>query len=470
MSLKLDAEVAKTGTRFRIFPHPRYLKGFATPETVWVSVPPDKIKVGPADDRMYVVDAVNKLPYSDWTGPPYQGKTNDPVKPGPDGHFDGIDPDSREFSSAAMYATIRRVLDIWEDYLGHTIHWYFANSQLTRLELIPLINWDNAQSGAGFLEYGYGRKPGGGIDYTRPYCQNFDVLAHELGHNIVFAVMGVPKDPSDPAIDYFGMHEASGDLAAIVAALHFHTLVDHLLENTCGNLFTDNELDRVGELSENRQIRIAFNNCRMSDIQHSPDPTEPHFRSLPLTGGIFDVMVEVFQKDLVHANLISQDLADKSCNPKGGIAGRKEIQSAFKVAYQGHEKEFKVALMKARDYLGHLLAATWGLLSPNRLTYYEVLRGLLAADRQVSGGQHRTTIHDCFVWREITFPPDSPFLQIRRLDDRGVITTTPDTAVPLPPVPAAGNGHVAQRAAPPVSPTTTRQTRAARTRRKSTVS
>ena len=92
------------------------------------------------------------------------------------------------------------------------------------------------------------------------------MLAHELGHSIIFAEVGRAGEPADDAIDYGGMHESAGDLVAIVASLHFDSVVDHLLEQTRGNLFTVNELDRVGELSESREIRMAFNSLRMSDV------------------------------------------------------------------------------------------------------------------------------------------------------------------------------------------------------------
>ena len=211
-------------------------------------------------------------------------------------------------------ATVRRVLDIWQDYFGHVLEWHFE-SDFARLEMIPLIEWDNAQSGYGFLEFGFGRTPSGTIDHTRPYCENFDVLAHELGHSIIFSEVGVPASPADEAVDYGGMHESSGDLVAIIGSLHFHSLVDHLLEMTKGNLLTINGLDRVGELSESREIRVALNAKRMSDVGD-----EPHERSLPLTGAIFDTMVEVFQQDLVEKGLISEDLRVRSTNLPGGRA------------------------------------------------------------------------------------------------------------------------------------------------------
>lgn len=412
MSKRLDFALKETGTRFLIFPQPRYI-GY-DPETVTVSIPPDQIQDGPADDRMFVIDAVNKIPYGEFFGPPYTGKSNPPVKRGPGGHFDHLDPDSREFSCATMYATVRRVLDIWEDYFGHRIEWHFE-SDFARLELIPLIAWDNAQSGYGFLEFGFGSKPTGGIDFTRPYCENFDVLAHELGHSIIFSQVGVPANPDDPGIDYGGMHESAGDLVAIIAVLHFDTVVTRLLNNTCGNLFTVNELDRVGELSASREIRVAFNSFRMSDVSK-----EPHHLSLPLTGGIFDIMVEVFQKLLVGRGLITQDLADRSTTGPGGSQDLKRIDDDFKKAYKGHADDFKDALLDARDYLGFLLAETWRSLSrPNFLTYHDVLRAILRADRKL-GGDHQETIRSCFAWRGISLLPGSILLRPRSLQHCGL--------------------------------------------------
>lgn len=80
----------------------------------------------------------------------------------------------------------------------------------------------------------------------------------------------------------------------------------------------------------------------------------------------------------------------------------------------------KKSLLAARDYLGQLLALTWGNLSPNYLTYHKILRGLLRADRQLTGGEHQQTIRDCFSWREITIPPGSMLLRTFRLDECGL--------------------------------------------------
>jgi hypothetical protein len=421
MSLQLDSKLAETGTRFRIFPQPRFLRRadgsgplFPEPEVVVISVPPAAIQPGPADDRMFVVDAVSKQPYGSFSRPPYRGQTRSLVKSGPDGHFDHLDPNSREFSAATMYATVRRVLDIWEDYFGRRLEWHFE-SDFARLELIPLVEWDNAQSGYGFLEFGFGRTPAGTIDHSRPYCENFDVLAHELGHSIIFSEVGFPSSPGDKGIDYGGMHESSGDLVAIIASLHFNSLVDHLLGTTKGNLLTVNGLDRVGELSDSREIRVAFNARRISDVGD-----EPHERSLPLTGAIFDTMVEVFQQDLVGKGLISEELRTRSTNLPGSAEDLAAIQADFETAYTGNEAAFKKSLLLARDYLGRLLAVTWGNLSPDFLTYHDVLRALMRADREITSGTNQPIIRDCFAWREIAPVPNSLLLRPHTLQDCGL--------------------------------------------------
>jgi len=390
-------------TRFKIFVLPRYSESSlaAEPETITVSVTTDKIKKGPSDDRMYVRDAPFKRPYEGFQGPPYRGPVNPPVAPNAAGHFDHLDVNSREFLCATMYATVRRTLDIWEGYFRRGIPWFFR-LDYKRLELIPLVEWDNAQSGYGFLEFGYARGVGGGPDKTRPYCENFDVLAHELGHNIIFTEVGVPSSGMSETEYYGGFHESAADLVAIVATLHFEKIVKHLLESSKGNLFSENELSRIGEVSASSQIRMALNYEKMSTVSR-----EPHDLSLPLTGAIFDVFVEMFQKELVTARLISQDLADRSFGPEGGIVDPDALEEEFAAAYSGHEAEFKQALEKARDEFGRLLAETWQRLSPEYLDYSDVAAAMLDADDVLTGGRHQDTIRVCFRWREIGVPAGS---------------------------------------------------------------
>ncbi|MEU8661497.1 hypothetical protein AB0C31_33030, partial [Actinoplanes philippinensis] len=58
-----------------------------------------------------------------------------------------------------------------------------------------------------------------------------------------------------------------------------------------------------------------------------------------------------------------------------------------------------------------LLAVTWGTLSPDFLTYHGILRALLQADREITGGENVPIIRACFAWREIAPVPTSLLLR-----------------------------------------------------------
>ncbi|TIV91312.1 MAG: hypothetical protein E5V77_22450, partial [Mesorhizobium sp.] len=52
------------GTRFLVYPQVPHLSGYGTPETVWISTPPDLIRSGPEDHRICVRDPLlDKEPY-----------------------------------------------------------------------------------------------------------------------------------------------------------------------------------------------------------------------------------------------------------------------------------------------------------------------------------------------------------------------------------------------------------------------
>ena len=406
-----DERIRAHGTRFALYPQPPVLRAVEL-ETVWVSPPPGSIAPGPRDNRMYVVDAVGKTQY-ELNAPPYRGPANPPVAPGRDGHFDHLRPGDAGFAAAHMYGSIRRVLDVWEGYFGRPIAWYFRD-RFERLELVPWVDWDNAHSGPGFIEMGYAETEDGA---RHPHYLNFDVLAHELGHTILFSELGVPP-PGAVTPEYRGFQESGADLFAIVAALHFDSVVDRVLRTTHGNLYTLNELTNVGELSETEQIRVAGNAYRMSEV---PDPrlplsalTQPDIHRLgePLTGAIFDIFVETFQAELVAAGLISDDLAAMSYGAPANPQHLDAIARGFARAYRDRHEEFKAVLLGARDYLGALLVGTWARLSPNFLHFAEVARALIATDRVLTGARRQHIIRESLAWREIRLPMDAQYVAI----------------------------------------------------------
>src|SRR5208337_3470066 len=119
---------------------------------------------------------------------------------------------------------------------------------------------------------------------------------------------------------YFGFQESAADTTALIAALHFESLVARLLEETHGNLYVFNELDRFAELSPHDEIRIASNDVKLSHFAAGWD--DEHALSQPLTGAIFDILVDLFQEVLVERGLIPRDVAEatRQVRDEPGIA------------------------------------------------------------------------------------------------------------------------------------------------------
>lgn len=384
------------GTRFRLFPQAPYLQAYAEPETVYVAVPAGTMAPGPADDRLYVVDPLYKAaPYGQAGQPPYRGAIHPPVMPGPDGHFDHLPVDSRAFRAAHAYGAVRFTLDVWQRYFGHRIEWFFS-PPYPRLELIPDVDWDNAQAGMGFIELGYGLTDAGEI---RPHSLNFDVLAHELGHIMLFSEIGYPPFGRWTS-QYRSFHESSSDLIALLTVLQFNTVVDHLLETTEGNLYVHNELNRIGELSETEQIRLASNSLKMSDL--TPDMRD-HGRSLPLTGAVFDILVEIYQQELVQQGLISPQLAELSYGVPEDPRLQDFIQQGFSTAYHANPEAFKRLLLQTRDYVGTWLAESWRRLDVRDLTFFDVASALVSTNIRLSGDRYDAIVRESLDWRQIDF-------------------------------------------------------------------
>ena len=394
------------GVRFRLYPQSPVVPAFAEPETVIISRAPGSVGPGPSDERMYVVDALQKSrPYEFPYLPPFTGPVNPPALPGPDGHFDHFEVGTREFAAAHMYGTLRLVLDIWEDYFGRTVEWHFSD-HLARLELIPHLEWENAQSGYGFIETGFGFDE----DYgEHPFCLNFDILSHELGHSFIFAVIGTPLAEQVSA-EYLAFQEAAADIVTLLSTLHFRSVVDHVLAATSGNVYVANELNRFAELSPTHQIRDAGNSLRMMDVpdvKTSPKQlSEPdiHLIGQPLTGAVFDILVEMFQNLLVRRGLISEEVNTISQRvEEGAEVDEVFIQWQFDEAFQSREEAFASALTDARDYVGRMCAMAFTQLRTD-LTFPKFYEAFLRAERQVTNGEFSDLIRRSFDWRGVVLP------------------------------------------------------------------
>ena len=399
--------VALEGVRFRLFPD--WAEDPLGAETIALTLPVGLVGPGPTDPWMRTVDALGKTQYDPPRyGPPYRGPRGAPALPNRRGHFDHIAFDDPTFASAHLYGAARFALDVWEKYLGRKVRWRSANV-FPQLELIPRVDWDNAQSGPGFLETGARRTHAGEL---QPFCMNFDVIAHEMGHTILFAEIGVPP-PERLTSEFLAFHEAMSDMSALVAIMHFDGVLDSVLRKTHGNLYVLNMLNRFGILSGTEQIRVCDNMATMADVAglrlgaarswalRCPPVGSIHSPSAPLTGAIFDLLVELFQNGLLARGVIEAELDVRRWPREENEERLQALSARFKDRFDTAEPLFRDALQDARDLAGAALARTFETLSPYDLTFDEVAHTFLRRLDDVCDGADLPLLAENFTWRGI---------------------------------------------------------------------
>jgi hypothetical protein len=392
------------GTRFRLFAQPPFADAQSEPEIVTVSSPAGSLGDGPSDDMMYVVEPVGKArPYGMNRGPlgtpfiylpPWHGDVHAPAIPDAEGHFDHYTPGMPGFAAAHIFGCVRFTLDVWEGYIGQPLVWHFRD-HADRLEISLLPEWDNAQYGYGFLEAGSQRDE---LGRPLPFSLDFDVIAHEVGHAIIYAILGVPRIGTEYP-EYVGFQESFSDCVSLIAAMHFPSVIGQVLDQTHGNLYRSNRIARFSESSTHSQIRSANNTSTMAEFVNGW--TNEHALSQPLTGAIFDILVDIFHESLVERGLITPDvenLADLAeIDPRFAPA----LQSEFDHAFGGDPDGFCQALLDARDIVGHYLAETLWELGADFLDYGDVARTMLAVDQVETDGRYARILVSNFERRGI---------------------------------------------------------------------
>lgn len=390
-----------SGTKFSVFAQPAESGG--TPEVIHVRARPGSIAAGPRDATMHVIDARRKLPYrrdadaSVRSRPPYRGRRFPPARPR-GGHFDHLTPGTRAFDAAATFATVRIVMEIWEHHVGRRIPWYFGATVGPSLEVIPRISSNNAWSGDGYLELGYPYYPEP-EERDHPYCRNFAWIAHETGHFILKALIGTMPD-DEKSLMHRAHEEAAADFVALLAALHFDSVLTVALERTRGKLFSINTLSRLGAWGarSDERLRTLYNASTMSSVR-AARAVDKYRLAKPFEGAAFDAFVEIFEARLVALDAIPLSLARASRH-----AGRPTLpglQRRVEIHYRRAPDRFRRALALTRDEFSALLAKTWDTTARDGVTFSRVLTNMLAAERILFRGRYATILRAAFARRGI---------------------------------------------------------------------
>ncbi|GIW72319.1 MAG: hypothetical protein KatS3mg102_1861 [Planctomycetota bacterium] len=284
------------------------------------------------------------------------------------------------------FAAANRVHRLAERYAGVPIEWggsgYGAERgrftiDVRRMRTPPERLNAYADLRAGVLEFTWvidpeAPEPPRGQPYRSPpgvvydTAWSMDVVAHEAGHAVFDSLKPTTREPS---ADYWALHEAWGDITALLHAFSLRPLVVQALEHTGGDLRRRSWLSEVAEgfrlvyTGGERQPGESPPGVRsgLAEVRH-PASEEPHARGEPLVAAFYELVVRSYEARRARG-VPPADAAQRAAE---------EIGTLF---FQG---------------LAHVPDS-------GRLGLTDVATGILLADRVRHGGQYHEQLRAVFA-------------------------------------------------------------------------
>ncbi len=300
-----------------------------------------------------------------------------------------IDFTSRPFNQVSVFATIFKTMQLYEksDTLGRPISWAFNSPQLLvvpRAGLMENAFYDRQTHSLHFFYF---------PDHTDPSNTIFtslarDVVAHETGHAILDGIAPHLWNAITP--QSLALHEAVGDLTALLASLESDHLVNAVLRETNGSIKYSTHFSAIAEdFGMGRgtgALRDLLNDTKLSDLMSS----DPHDLCVVLTGALYKVLYETHEK-YKHERMVDKSQSEYSAS---GWA-------LFRAGSQLRRMAFR-----ALDYL-----------PPGEVSFADYGRAIIAADRasHPDAPDERNCLVEEFVTRGIV--PDAQALEAGPPDD-----------------------------------------------------
>ena len=182
---------------------------------------------------------------------------------------------------------------------------------------------------------------------------------------------------------------------------------------THGNLYVLNLLSRIGEISKTQQIRVADNETRLRDLNGLRfDPSgiwtdetgagrNAHDLAQPLTGAIFDILVETFQDRLAQRGLIPAGADARGWTKEAAETALEWFDRQWGTVFFRFEPDFRDAIAEARNLVGRAIALVMERLDPNHLTFSRIATLFLEASLELGQGRQITAFREIFLERDI---------------------------------------------------------------------
>jgi len=206
---------------------------------------------------------------------------------------------SEDFDTVHAFAVVRQTLTMYQRAMNEAqLPWAWNSGRNT--DPIQVYPHAGVTANAYYsrnekaLKFFYFNKPGDPATAPKIYtCRSLDVVSHECGHAVLDGLKPDWLLATNPP-QTGGLHEAFGDLTAIFLALSEFDLVDAVIVQTKGNLHDKTFLSDLAEqfglaLGRPNGLRNADNDLKLSEVGN-----EVHAISQVFTGGIYDVLADLF--------------------------------------------------------------------------------------------------------------------------------------------------------------------------------
>ena len=212
-------------------------------------------------------------------------------------------------------------------------------------------------------------------------CRSLDIVSHECGHAILDGLkpgwLGFGNPPQTG-----GLHESFGDLASIFLALSQADQGEEFIVLSRANLHAKNFLSAVAEefgaaMGRPAGLRNADNNLKLSQVSN-----EVHAISQVFTGGIYDVLADIFAFETYPW------VRDLRRNRQRRTKGPAQV------------------LLEVSQHLLKLLMEAIDQAPASGATYSDVVNKMLVTSRdQGDPVIYRTFLRNRFTFREVVVSP-----------------------------------------------------------------
>ena len=263
------------GSQMRIWKQDPSVKELNLPRTVYVHT---QVNEGPSDSQIMI-----------------QGVR--PVTPDPNRNF-LIEPTNEEaFDAVHTYTIVRQVLTMYQRVLKKKLAWQWnVNGNEQVIQVYPHAGetanayYSREEQALKFFYFTPENPEAKSKVYT---CRSLDVVAHETGHAVLDSLK-----PGwilfDAPAQTGALHESFGDLTSIFLLLSQLDMVEYIVAQTKADLHQKSILASLAEefggaFQLPNGLRNADNDLKLSEVS-----SEVHDLSQVFTGGIFDILADLF--------------------------------------------------------------------------------------------------------------------------------------------------------------------------------